>query len=87
MPAPVGTAVAVNNPDPLRVGFHVQVTVKGALTGVRNEIQPAIRVFPYLKVIFEAYATVAVITSGFRIVEVLTEPATEKTLKVLVSSI
>jgi hypothetical protein len=54
MPAPVGTAVAVNNPDPLRVGFHVQVTVKGALTGVRSEIQPAIRVFPYLKVIFEA---------------------------------
>jgi hypothetical protein len=73
-------------PEPLRLGFHVQVTVNGALVGVRTEMQPAILVFPYLKVTFDAYETVAVMTSGFLIVEVFTDPATENALKVLVNS-
>lgn len=50
----MGTEIAVKGADPFRVGFHEQVTVNGALAGVGFEIHPAIRVLPYLKVIFEA---------------------------------
>lgn len=66
IPPEIGTEVAVNSAAPFRVGLHVHVTVNGPVAGVRMEMHPAIRVLPYLKVIFEAYVTVAVIRTDVR---------------------
>jgi hypothetical protein len=54
IPPATGTAVAVIKPPPFRVGLQLQVTVKGEVAGVGFETHPAIRMPPYLKVIFEA---------------------------------
>ena len=63
------------------------MTVNGALKGVLTEIQPGILLLPYLNVILDAYATVAVIEIGVPKFAVVAEPKSEKLLKELTCSI
>lgn len=61
IPPATGTAVAVRANVPLRAGFQLHVTVNGADVGVALLMHPGIRTLANLKVILEAYSTVAVI--------------------------